>query len=197
MDITRGVPAALLAAISGPYFHPVVLMHVDWPGAPLWMHSNRGNIAWQGKTWLGVGKFGQVEVPEEIAEGIPADFSIALFSDFPDLEDYLDTVIRGRDCRVYLGATTEPGGTSLIGAVEIAAGTADGMGVSMEVMDDDGQTITLYGIRVTVSTGPSSRSLASISHSHEDQQRHFPGDTAGRHLMFAQSQAQKTLWPEP
>lgn len=197
MDLTRGVPSALLTAISGPFFFPVVMAHIDWPGAPLWAHSGRGNITWNGQTWLGVGKFGSVDIPEEVAAGIPTEFSMMLVSDFPDLEAYTNTAIKGAAAAVYMGAVTERGGNSLIGAVEVSSGTADGMGMTVETVSDDGRVETMFGLRVTIATGPSYRSLASIAHSHEDQSRQYPGDTAGRHLMFAQSLAEKTWWPEP
>lgn len=198
MDLIRNTPADLLAAISGPYFHPVVLAFLDWPGAPLRAHSNAGTIAWSGQTWLGVGKFGSLDVPEEVFGGVPSEFTMTLVTDFPDLEPYTDTAIKGADARVYLGAVTERGGNTLIGAVEIVAGVADAMGMSPELVEqDDGSVVTMYGIGVTMTTGPSYRSMAAISHSHEDQQRAYPGDTAGRHLILAQAEAQRTLWPEP
>lgn len=53
------------------------------------------------------------------------------------------------------------------------------------------------GIRMTVTTGPSYRTMAAIAHSHEDQSRQYPAATGGRLLMFARSLAEKTCWPEP
>ncbi|WJS86698.1 hypothetical protein [Paracoccus sp. TOH] len=198
MDLIRNTPAALLTAISGPYFHPVVLAFLDWPGAPLRAHSNAGNISWSGQTWLGVGNFGRIDLPEEAFGGVPTEFSVTLVTDFPDLEPYTDTAIKGADARVFLGAVTERGGSDLIGAVEIVAGVADAMGMSPELIErDDGSVVTMYGINVTMATGPSYRSMAAIAHSHEDQKRQYPGDTAGRHLILAQAEAQKTQWPEP
>ncbi|SEO11610.1 hypothetical protein SAMN04489859_103561 [Paracoccus alcaliphilus] len=197
MELTRDVPPALMTAISGGYFHPVVLAYIDWPGAPLRAHSGRGNISWDGQTWLGVGKFGSVDVPEEAAAGIPTEFTMMLVTDFPDLEAYTDTAIKGADASIYMGEVSERGGNSLIGAVEVSTGTADGLGMTVEVTDENGQPVTMFGLRVTVTTGPSYRSMAAIAHSHEDQSRQYPADTAGRHLMFAQSLAEKTYWPEP
>lgn len=197
MDLTRGMPPALMSAVSGPYFFPVVLAYIDWPGAPLRAHSGSGEITWGGQTWLGVGKFGSLDIPEEAASGVPSEFTMTLLSDFPDLEAYTDTVIKGAEVAIYMGAVTSAGGNSLIGAAEVVSGAADGMGLTTDYVDQDGQTVTLYGVQVTVTTGPSYRSMASIAHSHEDQSRHYPGDTAGRHLLFAASLAEKTYWPEP
>ncbi|MDT1061907.1 hypothetical protein RM190_08570 [Paracoccus sp. CPCC 101403] len=198
MDLIRNTPAALLSAISGPYFFPVVLFYLDWPGAPLRAHSNLGDITWGVQTWTGVGKFGRLEMPEETFGGVPTEFTATLVSDFPELETYSNTAIKGAVCRAYLGAVTERGGNTLLGAVEIAAGIADAMGMSPEEVElEDGATTLMYGLRVTMTTGPSYRTMAAIAHSHEDQLRNYPGDTAGRHLILAQAEAQKTLWPEP
>ncbi|MFV0301441.1 MAG: hypothetical protein ACK5IP_11270, partial [Paracoccus sp. (in: a-proteobacteria)] len=88
------------------------------------------------------------------------------------------------------------GGTDLIGAVEMISGTCDGLGLRSEVVGDSGQTVILYTLTLTLTTGPSYRAMAAISHSHEDQQRRYPADTAGRHLANIQTQAQTTQWPE-
>lgn len=197
MDLIRNTPAAMLAEISGSHFYPVVLAHLDWPGAPLWAHSNRGTITWDGRDWVGVGKFGRVDISEEIYGGIPSEFTLSILTDFPDLEAYTDTVIKGVASAVWLGAVSDRGGTDLIGAVEIVSGTADAMGMVTEVTDENGQTVILIELNVTMTTGPSYRSMAAIAHSHEDQSRKFPGDTAGRHLILAEAEASKTLWPAP
>lgn len=197
MDLTRGTPQALLTSISGAAFYPVVLVDIDWPGGRIRAHSNRGNIVWGGLTYLGVGKFGAVSIPDEIMAGIPDEFTMELSVDNSELAAYSDTVIRGRAGVVYLGAVTERGGSALIGAVDVVSGTCDGLVLRSEVSGGDGQTVVIYTLTVTFSTGPSYRTLAAIAHSDENQRRAFPGDTAGRHLMVARAQAEKTQWPAP
>lgn len=197
MDLIRETPAALLTALAGPFFYPVVLVDLDWPGARLRAHSNAGAISFGGRTFLGVGKFGTIDAPGEGLSGVPEEFHLSVTCDLEELAAYADTVIRRRVGTVYLGATASRGGTDLIGAVDVITGTCDGMVLRTEAAGDDGQPITLYTLTVTLSTGPSYRSMAAIAHSHEDQRRSYPTDTAGRHLMVAQSDAQKTLWPEP
>ncbi|MDF3606132.1 hypothetical protein PE067_08325 [Paracoccus sp. DMF-8] len=196
MDLTRGTPPALLTALSGPFFYPVVLVDVDWPGARLRAHSNAGTITFGGQAFVGVGKFGSVDLPGEAFAGIPEEFTMSIACDLPELATYADTVIRGRRGTVYLGATASRGGTDLIGAADVISGTCDGMVLRSEVADGD-QVVTIYTLTVAFSTGPSYRSMAAIAHSHEDQQRQYPADTAGRHLILAQAEAQKTQWPEP
>jgi len=197
MDLIRNTPAPLIAALSGPFFYPVVLVDLDWPGARLRAHSNQGNILWNGETFIGVGKFGAIDMPEEAASGIPEEFTMTLAVDIPELAAYADTPIRGRVGSVYLGATASRGGSDLIGAVDIISGTCDGMALRTEVVDENGQTVIVYALTVRFSTGPSYRSMSAIAHSDEDQRRHYPVDTAGRHLILAQANAEKTLWPEP
>lgn len=197
MDLTRNTPPALLAALSGPFFYPVVMVDVDWPGSRIRAHTNTGTITWGGQAFQGVGKFGGVDVPGEAMAGIPEEFRMSLTCDLPELAAYADTVIRGRAGTVYLGATSTRGGSDLIGAVAIASGTCDGLVLRTELEGDEDQTVILYTLTVTLSTGPSYRSMAAIAHSHEDQLRAFPGDTAGEHLILAQANAEKTLWPAP
>lgn len=197
MDLTRGTPAPLLAAIASGHFYPVVLVHLDWPGAPLRAHSGVGVINWSGHAWQGVGRFGGISIPDEALAGVPTEFNLSLITDFPDIEPYTDTPIRGRVGRVSMGATTTPGGNGLIGAVEICAGTADGLALRVEVQQQDGEVVTAFEPKVTMTTGPSMRSMAAVAHSDEDQRRAFPNDTAGRHLVLAEATAQKTLWPAP
>lgn len=197
MDLTRGTPPALLAALSGPFFYPVVLADIDWPGARLRAHSGAGDITFNGQTFVGVGKFGEVGLPGEAMAGVPEEFTMSITCDMPELAGYADTVIRGRYGAVYLGATTAAGGNSLIGAVDVISGTCDGMALRTEVEDEDGSVTVYYTLTVTFSTGPSMRSMASAAHSYEDQIRAYPGDTAGRHLIVAQTDAQTTQWPEP
>lgn len=197
MDLTRKTPPALLAALSGPVFYPVVLADVDWPGARVLAHSNAGPITWGGRTFQGVGKFGAIDVGQETMSGVPEEFSMALTCELAELAEYAETLIRGRDGAIYLGATETRGGSDLIGAVEIIAGTCDGLVLRSEVVGASGETVILYTLTVGFSTGPSYRSMAALSHSDADQRRSFPNDTAGRHLLAAQANAEKTLWPEP
>ncbi len=197
MDLTRGTPGPLLSAMSGAYFYPVVLVDIDWPGARLRAHSNAGSISFGGNSFVGVGKFGSVDVPSEDFGGLSGKFSLAITCDLDDLAAYADTAIRGRSGTVYLGATATAGGTDLIGAVDIMTGVCDGTVLRAEVTGEGGEVTTLYTLRVTLTTGPSYRAMAAVSHSHSDQTRIYPSDTAGRHLVLAQTDAEKTLWPEP
>ena len=197
MDLKRGASPALIEALSGPFFFPVVLIDIDWPGGRVLAHTNHGPITWGGQTFLGVGKFGAVDVPAETMGGVPEEFSVSLTYDLAELAEWADTPIRGRAGAVYLGATTTRGGSDLIGAVGIVSGTCDGMALKSERIEADGSVTTVFTLSVTFSAGPSYRSMAAVSHSEEDQARAFPGDTAGRHLIAVMADMVKTVWPEP
>lgn len=197
MDLKRNTPAALLAALSGASFWPVVLVDLDWPDGRVRAHSGKGELTFGGEIFHGAGKFGSVTLPEEGLDGVPEEFSLSFTCELDELAAYADTVIRGREGVIYLGATTERGGNDLIDAVDLMSGTCDGLVLKSEVADDQGMKVILYTLTVTFSTGPSYRTMAAIAHSNEDQKRHYPADTAGRHLILAQAEAEKTLWPEP
>jgi len=197
MDLMRSLDPALAAALSGASFNPIVLVYLDWPGGAVRAHSGAGSITWGGQSWAGVGKFGDVSVPDESASGVPMEFALSIVCDLAELADYADAVIRQRVGSIYLGATTTPGGNVLIGdPVDIASGTMD-TSVLMISVDRGVAPVTLYRLTVGMSTGPGYRTAAGIAHSHEDQSRAYPGDTAGKMLVLATARAEKTLWPAP
>ena len=198
MDLMRDIHPATRAAISGAAFYPVALVWLDWPEAAMFAHSGTGPITWGGNTFQGVGKFGAVEVPEESSTGVPVEISLSLVCDLPMLAEYADAVIRQRPGAIWMGVTTEPGGNELIGApVEMARGTMDTLVLSTEVEDAEAQITIWYRLTVGMTTGPGYRSAAAIAHSHEDQSRQYPADTAGKKLVLATARAEKTLWPAP
>lgn len=194
MDLKRTLSAGLKVALSAPSLNAVLLVYLDWPGGAVRVHSGTGIIAWGGFNWNGVGGFGSVDVPEEALSGMPVEFALSLVCELPELATYADAVIRQRAGEVYLGATTEPGGNVLVGApCSLAAGTMDTLVLASETSDGN----TEYRLTLGLATGPGYRSMAAISHSHEDQSRRYPSDTAGRRLILANARAEKTLWPEP
>lgn len=194
MDLMRPVSSGMKAALTAPSFNAILLVDLDWPDGPVRAHSGAGVITWEGLTWNGVGKFGGVEVPEEALSGMPVDFALSLTCDLPELAAYADAVIRQRPGAVYLGATTEPGGNVLVGdPCSLAWGTMDTLVLASETSDGN----TEFRLTVGMATGPGYRTMAAMAHSHEDQSRRYPADTAGKRLVLANARAEKTLWPEP
>lgn len=198
MELKRTISAPLLVALSDPYFFPVMFVWLDWPGGVIRASSSTASITWGGNTYLGVGKFGSVSVPEESSSGVPTDFSLSIVCDLPELATYADAVVRRREGTIWLGATTTRGGNVLRGnPMELVSGTMDTMVLSTEVESTEDQVVVAYTLSVGMTTGPGMRTMASMQHSHEDQVRQYPTDTAGMRLVLATARAEKTLWPEP
>lgn len=195
MDLKRDLSPALRGAIAAPFFFPVMLVHLDWPGGAVRAHSGAGTISWAGHDWAGVGAFGNISAPEESLSGVPVEFSASLTCPIPELAAYADAVVRQRPGTIHFGATTEPGGNVLIGdPAPLITGMMDTTVLRTSALGDED---VLYSLTVTCDTGPGYRSSAAIHHSHEDQTRKFPGDTAGLRLMQLMAKAQRTLWPAP
>lgn len=196
MDMRRGASSALMGAISGPVFYPVTLVYIDWPDAPVRVHSGVGAISWGGHTWLGVGDFGEISIPAESEGLVPTTAQLTLYAVPDEIFDYLDAPIRNRTGRVLWGATTTRAGNVLVGdPVEVFSGYIDADSLPVREVDEGGRIVQLLGYQLTLDSGPGNRSVASIYHSYEDQISKYPGDTAGRHVQLSRSKAVKRTWP--
>lgn len=195
-SLSRGVPAALLTALQAPVIYPVVLVYLDWPDAPVHLHSSAGEISFQSETFSGVGAFGSVALPDEPVALVARSATLRLLGVGDAIFDYLETPIRNRNGRVYWGALTERGG-DLVGAFEIFAGYMDARRFVQE-RRDDGSPFggDMLGVEIDLAVGPSARATASITHSLEDQTRLHPADTAGRHVINAIAALATLRWPE-
>ncbi|MFB2530718.1 hypothetical protein ACEYYA_00955 [Paracoccus sp. p3-h83] len=203
MALTRGVPAPMLAALSG-VIHPVILVWIDWPGAPVRAHSGVGTITALGQSWSGVGPLGGVDVPPESAGIAAVEAGLTLAQVPADLDGLIDDQIRGRSVALYLGALAgRPGGASGAdtagqGNTLIAAPVLLFSGLAGQLA----LTASAAGVQVThdahlsVITGQEARSGAAVHHSDEDQRRRYPADTAGRLVIMAIARAQKMTWPQ-
>ena len=202
MDLKRNTSSAMMTALSG-VFHPVFFAHLDWPLVPVYAHSGVGTIAWGGHNWTGVGPLGNVEIPPETVGGVVASEAILSLVGVPaDLDGMIDDPIRARGVSMSLGVvagrpgghdgkqTTGAGVTLVADPVEVFAGTMDGLDLDASMSEG----AVNHEARVTVITGPSARSMASITHSDEDQRRRHPTDTAGRLVILAFAKAQKLIW---
>ena len=197
MDVTpahiRYLDPQTLVAFSAPFFFPVVMVCVDWPGGAVRAHSGAGAMAWGGDIWHGVGRFGEVVLPEEAGglASMPARVRLVGLPD--DLDMYLDLPLRGRRSWIGFGAVTERAGNVLRGApVEAWAGYVDAL---RDVLESEGAVVS-RGVEITLASGPSQRAHAEVAHTFEDQIRHYPGDTAGRWVINAEARAQTRTWPE-
>lgn len=189
MGLTRGADAALIAALAGP-FHPVVLVRVDWPGAPVRVHSGIGALSWDGFVWTGVGRHGEIRLPEE-GFGLAQSAGSLRIGGLPaEIDAHLGSDVRGREVDVWFGVVTARAGTVLVGTpVSAFAGYVDGM-ADEEVATEGG---LMRVIDLAFASGPSQRSRTSAHHSYEDQITTYPGDTAGRWVKAAVANAGAVL----
>jgi hypothetical protein len=88
---------------------------------------------------------------------------------------------------------TERGGNVLIGEpCEIFVGYMDALRESVTVEDGVMRRDVVLG----VANGLRQPSNSEVFHTFEDQERRFPGDTAGRLTINAEAERDKLTWPE-
>ena len=196
--MVRDIDPALLAAMSAPVWHPILLLDLDWPGGRLRLHSSVGPITWAGYEWGGVGGFGQVTPPGEAFGMAASPITLTLFGLPPDVIDKItapsfEAQARNKRGAAFVGATTEAGGNVLIGdPYRIATGYVDAVRYTLRRQGEERQ----HGVQVSLGVGPSARATGTVVHSAEDQAAAFPGDTAGRWLIDAARRVEAMTWPE-
>ncbi|TNF19137.1 MAG: hypothetical protein EP318_15390 [Rhodobacteraceae bacterium] len=189
----REIHADTYAAISDPAgFFPIVLAYVDWPDAPIRVHTNRGDISWDGETWAGIGNISDIALPADRLGMAAQEAAFSLRGVGDDLDDYLEDDPRGRVARFWFCAVTERDGSTLIGEpFLIFSGAINGLKDLTEFMEIGYSR----GAMVPLVSGPSQRSSYSAFHSHEDQNALYPADTAGRFLINIEREAERLRWP--
>lgn len=180
MDLRRGVAPAMLAAMSSPLWHPVVLVEIEWADGPRRLHSATGTLTVNDTAYLGVGAFGDVAIPSEGLGLASAKATLSLYDATGGLlPDGLPTV-RNKPAAIRLGALSAAGAGALIAPpLEIFAGYVDAVRFRLSVSSDQ----WLHALQIDLGSGPSARTAAQALHSAEDQARKQPGDTIMRHLL--------------
>lgn len=201
MALMRGCSPDLLSALSG-HFHPAVLIEAEWHDGVHRVHSGRGEMTWDGETWLGVGiavsagaNLVDFAGPAE-AEGMTAEGGMLRVA--ATLETVLSEkgkLIRNRPVHVWFGVTTEAAGDTLeTDPVLLFTGYFDERRFPLARQGEDFS----HDLTLGLGLGPAPRAQASVVHSAEDQERAYPGDTAGRHLINAEKhRVNPPVWPEP
>lgn len=197
MELRRGLPPAMLAAMAGVTY-PVIFVHLDWPDVPVFAHSAKGVIEWGGQSWSGVGHLGSITLPDEGSDSMAtSEAAVTLQASPDDLDAFMDDAIRNREATFYVGTLTDRPGT--VGArlvsnpVAVFHGTMDAATLSFEPVNE---TEVRSSITVGLATGPGARSSASVFHSDQDQADRHPGDTAGRLTALASLRRESITWPE-
>lgn len=191
--LTRGCDPALLAEVAKPVFYPIILVWLDWPVTPIYVHTNVGVVTWGGEDWTGVGAFGDLALPDESFGMVAQSAELRLVGLPDELDAYLEAPIRNRAARVWFGAVTARAGNVLVAEpVEVFSGYMDAMRDTVQV---DGDTL-MRGVTLSVAPGPSQRARAEVYHTYEDQIAAYPGDTAGRFSINIEAEVATLTWPE-
>lgn len=191
--LKRNINPTLLAALGNTPIYPIIFVYLDWPDAAVRVHSNVGDIVWDGFTWKGIGNFGALQMPGEETGLISQPAQLRLVGAPDELDQYLDDPIRDRDGEVWFGLTTARAGNTLIGSpFSIYTGYMDAMRDT--VQDEDGNL--RRDLVIDLAGGPSQRSYTDLFHTYEDQQLRHPGDTAGRLVQNAEAERDRMTWPD-
>lgn len=190
MELRRGVHPDTLAAMQG-VFHPVAMVYLDWPGTPVYAHTGAGILTWGGHDWGGVGDFGQLDMPSEQTGMQAAVAAVTLIAPADSLFELHGVEIRGMRAQIWAAVVTERGGHVIIGEpLSLFQGYMDGR--RFPIAEADG--VRAQSVQIQLSAGPSARVTASPYHSREDQERAYPGDTAGRLVERSRDWSRKLRW---
>lgn len=191
--VTRNLHEATKAALSSGLHNPIVFVFLDWPGGAVRVHSNVGSVTFGGNTWLGVGRFGSISVPAEGGGLSQTVAELKVIGAPEELDDFLESPIRGRVGEVWYGCVTQRAGNVLIGEpFRVFTGFMDAM---LNTVEMDGGDV-VRAITINVADGPSQRLSTSLFHTDEDQRRAHPDDTGGRLSLFAEKRNRDLTWPE-
>ncbi len=179
--MSRPIPGGLLAQLESDNVRAAWLFEGEFESGSVYLWTGIGPLAWDGKTFEGVGDLGGVSPVSETldlrAEGITVSLS-GIKSSMLSL--VLGEARQGRPCHLWLAALTEAG--ELDGEPHMAfSGRMD-----VPRINDDGATAT---IAITAETRlidlarPRERRF-----SHEDQQIDFPGDRGFEYVTAITSQ---------
>lgn len=176
MDLKRDIDADALAAMGKPVVYPIALVRIDWPDELIELHTGAGDVTHDGSTFMGTlingTHFGQITLPSEQAGLRSDEISLTLYGPYSELLDRMRSDASGSGVTVWAGATTEPGGNTLIGVPpQVFFGTISGD--ILTAPTDDGSAALI----VRAKAGTHGRVKGAITHSNEDQQGTYPTDT--------------------
>lgn len=176
MKHERNSDPAFIAGISQTVIYPIALVRIDWPGEELNLHTGAGSLPFEGASFMGTlvngENLGVISVPSEVSGLRPLELTLTLYGLYSDLLNRLNPQATGREVKVWAGVTTEPGGNVLIGVPELVfVGAISG---DMLAPPTSGAVAAMM---LRVKSGTHGRVRGSITHSDEDQQSVYLGDT--------------------
>lgn len=195
MDLKIGIHPDTLAAMEGQFW-PVVMVYLDWPDDPVWVHSGEGILAWGGFDWTGIDRMGGISLPGDGTGLQTGRGSVTLGGSSEKIYDLLDAspVAQGRAVDVHLGVATARAGTEFIGEPFLAW-----RGFMAEAVESETWTgnVTRFEINVALDTGPHPRAQGTAIHNEADQRRRDPDpvftDSSGRHLRGVVLRSKNTV----
>lgn len=193
MGLTRGIDGALLAVLSG-HFHPVTIAELVLPSDTIRAHSGFGTMTWDGHSWVGLDRLARFSIPSEGVGIATSSASLEIAMSLDALLTLNASAYRNSPLTMWSGATTSPGGTTLIGEPFIGfVGYVDRW--SRSFVAGDAPTHFATG---GLEPGPGARTSQPMVHSAESQQAAYASDTAGRHFVNAVKRATNPpLFPAP
>ena len=138
------LPPELIAAMNERVVEPVYFVYVDWVGGEVFVHTHIGDIIFKGKTWLGVGRYG--EIGNVTDDGNLGSHSLKLTLSGIDplsLSEVTTKGCIGRTVTVYAGFLNEQG--QLIGATQYF----DGRIAEATIQRFDSDSIALSAVSKT------------------------------------------------
>ena len=172
----RDSDPTFITGISQPVIHPITLVRIDWPGELLNLHTGAGSVPFDGEDFTGTlvngENLGVVQFPNEEAGLRGQEMTLTLYGEYSQLLNRVNPLATGQKVTVWAGITTKPGGNVLIGEPEVAfVGAISGDLVSPPTSG------AIAALMLRVKSGTHARVRGSITHSNEDQQSNYTGDT--------------------
>lgn len=121
----RGFSATIESALSAADAPFALLVYLDWPSGAVRLWTGNGSISWNGQTWVGAGKFGNIDRVSDSIDKSDVGIDLTL--------NYLDDALRnevntttptGRAASVYL-ALMNTSTAQVTDAYEIFTGFVD------------------------------------------------------------------------
>lgn len=169
-----------------------VFVEIDYTPTPLRAWTGLGDIAWDGKTWKGVGALGGISAITEKV-GIRAGKVTLTLSGIPSEHKTiaLDDASQNREVRIWVATFTVTDG---VWSVVDAPNLMERGDTDVHEIIESGSDNETCAIEVSVETPLSRLSIVSVlRNNHEDQQLDFPDDLGQE---YAADVAEQVLyWP--
>lgn len=165
----RSLTEAFLTAISAGAVRIGLIVEVDYPVTPLRAWTGVGDLSWDAKTWKGIGDLGNISAIQERAGPDAGNVTLTLAAVTQQMRSLaLANASAGRAVRVWLAAFDE----DVTGAWSVI----DDPWQPFEGISDVHRIVGSV-IELSVETELARlRQAKTARYTHEEQQRHFPGD---------------------